>query len=51
MELKLVVETKSSNGEMCYNPEIQLNVVVEPRSDVTELNVFDKEDGEYEVTL
>ena len=50
-EVKLVVTTKSPNGEMCYNPETQLEVVVEPRSDVTELNSIDKMDGEYHVTF
>ena len=50
-EVKLVVTTKSPNGEMCYNPETQLEVVVEPRGDVTELNSIDKMDGEYHVTF
>ena len=50
-EVKLVVTTKNSNGEMCYNPETQLEVVVEPRGDVTELNTIDKGDGEYHVTF
>ena len=36
---------------MCYNPETQLVVVVEPRGDVTELNAIDKGDGEYHVTF
>ena len=45
-EVKLVVTTKSPNGGMCYNPETQLEVVVEPRGDVTELNAIDKGDGE-----
>ena len=50
-EVKLVVTTKSPNGEMCYIPETKLDVVVEPRGDVTELNAIDKGNGEYHVTF
>ena len=50
-EVKLVVTTKSPNRETCYIPETQLEVVVEPRGDVTELNTIDKGDGEYHVTF
>ena len=50
-EVKLVVTTKGPNGEVCYIPETHLEVVVEPRYDVTEFNTIDKGDGEYHVTF
>ena len=50
-EVKLVVTTNGPNGEVCYIPETHLEVVVEPRYDVTEFNTIDKGDGEYHVTF
>ena len=50
-EVKLFFTTKSRNGEVCYIPETHLEVVVEPRGNVTELNTIDKENGEYHMNL
>ena len=49
--VKLDVITKGPSGEVCYIPEKRLDVVVEPRGEVTELNTIDKGDGEYHVTF